>query len=117
MRRLILLGRQIAQCIGRSLLIEERDVLVYLLFHGYLARHMEIHEHLRLDPAIDGLHRRIVRRRPRPRHGTRDAIHRQQLVECLRCINRALVGMENRFAFGMFFANIQQVFQPANVRL
>ena len=77
---------------------------------------MKIHEHLRFDPTVDGLHRCIVRRRSRPRHGTRDAIHRQEIVECLGRIDRALIGMKNRFAFGMLFTNIQQVLQAADVR-
>lgn len=57
---------QITQSVCWPLFVAKRDVVIYFLFHGHLARHMEVHEHLRIDPAVDGLHRRIVRRRLGP---------------------------------------------------
>ena len=54
-------GCQIVKRIGRSLLIEEGDIVVDLFFDGTLARYMEVHEQLCLDPAVDSLHRSVVR--------------------------------------------------------
>ena len=77
---------------------------------------MEVHEQLRLYPAVNGLHRRIVRRRPCPRHRTRNAIHRQKVIERLGRIDGALVGMKHHLALRMLLANLEQVLQPADVR-
>ena len=86
-----LLGRQIAQRADRPLFIEENDVIVDFLFNAGIARHIEVHEHLRLDSAVDCFHCCVVCMRAGTRRGTDYIVHRQQLVEILGGIHAALI--------------------------
>lgn len=44
-----LLWSQVVQRVGQTLFIEESNVIVDFLFNAGIARHMEVHEHLRLE--------------------------------------------------------------------
>ena len=86
-----LLRSQVAQRVGWTLFIEESDVIVDFLFNAGIARHIEVHEHLRLDPAVDCFHCCVVCMRAGTRRGTDYIVHRQQLVEILGGIHAALI--------------------------
>ena len=55
--------RQIVKRIGRPLLIEESNIIIYLLLDRTLTGHVEVHEQIGIDPAVDRLHSSVVRRR------------------------------------------------------
>ena len=76
---------------------------------------MQIHEQFRLDPTVDGLHRRIICGRASARHGTRDAVHRQQFIESFRGIYGALIGMQDHLVFRMLPFKFNQILQSAYV--
>ena len=56
----------------------------------------EVDEQFLFNPPVQGFVNRIVRRLSRPRHGSGDIRILEQLVIGHRCVNRALVGVQNR---------------------
>jgi len=109
MRLTILNRRQVIQRISRALFIKERDVIVNLSLDGFVTSHMQIHEQLSLDPAVDRLHGGIVGRCTGTRHGMRYAVHGKQIIEGLGSIDRTLIRVKNHLVFGMLLFQRNQI--------
>lgn len=58
--------------------------------------YVEVDEHLDFRPSVYGFHGAVVRRRPGPGHRMRDMILGKELVEALRSVDGALIGVQDR---------------------
>ena len=63
MRFSVLLWSKIIQRIRRTLFIEKHNVVVNFLLYWFFAGAMEVHKQLSFNPAVNGLHGSIIRRR------------------------------------------------------
>lgn len=59
----VLLRRQVAQCIGWPIFVKEMDVIIHLFRDGLFSGHVQVHEHLGLNPSIDRFHCSVICRR------------------------------------------------------
>ena len=111
----ILLRREITERISRTFFIKEANVLIYLFWDVIWIGDVEVGEHLRLDPAINGFHGRIVCWCASPGHGPGDIVHGKKLVIALGCINRTLIAMQNQLLFRILLLERNHVLQAIQI--
>lgn len=90
----VLLRGQIAEAAHRPFLVEIGYVALHRSRDVAARAHGEIDEHLRLGPAVYGLHRPVVGRSPGTGHAPCDTIWLKDVVVCLRGVHRALIRVE-----------------------
>lgn len=93
----VLLWGHVPQSICRPLLVEEPEVFVEVLSHGLAPPEPSVDSEFRLDPAVEGFRRHVVRRDPRMGHRSCGTILGKELVERLRGVYGALAGVQDHF--------------------
>lgn len=112
---LILFWGQIIQRVCRTFFIEELDVFCHITFNVFIARNMKIIKYFRFNPPVDCLHGCIISWCTGTGHRMNYVIQRQQIVKTFRSINRALIGVQHHFESRIFFLDINQSVQPADI--